>query len=180
MVKSLRRGSFAQRAARMVPISDVLTWLGVANPGTPPDGVSVKVFCPFSETHPPDRAGEKDMRMYGDGKAYCHICAQQYDSVSLAQQAWALSRMEAARAVLAHAGLDVGDDENLSLLRQVSPEARRSGAIAALGTWADHRGVDRFGAPYARCLSLADHIQQEEHVEQWLSACKTFLEQSDA
>lgn len=176
-MRRLRRGSPTQRAARLVPVSDVLTWLGIATPGTPGPGVSVKVFCPFSETHPPDRAGEKDMRIFSDGKAFCHMCATQYDSVALAAQAWGLTRAEAAQAVLARSGMDVSEDDDLaSLVARVTPEALRIGAVAALGVWADRTGVDRFGAEYARCLELADQIREPDHVEQWLTACKQHLE----
>lgn len=176
-VHRLRRGGFVQRAARLVSVSDVLGWLNIDSPGTPGVGVSLKVFCPFSETHPPDRSGEKDMRIYSDGKAFCHMCATQYDSVAMAAQAWGLTRPEAARAILSRAGLDVANNEELeSQLAKPRPEALRTGSVAALGYWADTRGVNRFSEDYARCLVLADQIMEPEHVDQWLQACKDFLE----
>lgn len=180
-VHRLRRGGFVSRAARLVSVSDVLGWLNIASPGTPPEGVSLKVFCPFSETHPPDRSGEKDMRIYADGKAYCHMCATQYDSVAMAAQAWGLSRPEAARAVLARAGLDVSGEEDWeAALAKPRPEQLRTGAVAALGVWADRAGVSRFTEHYVRCLELADQITEPEHVDQWLSACKLYLEAGNA
>lgn len=180
-VRRLRRGGFVSRAARLVPISDVLNWIGIAAPGTPPEGVSVKVFCPFSETHPPDRAGEKDMRIYSDGKGYCHLCAEGWDSVGLAARVWELSRPEAARAILAHAGLDVSGDEDWeAVLAKPRPEQLRTGAVAALGVWADAHEVSRFSEHYVRCLQLADQITEPEHVDQWLSACKSYLERNRA
>jgi hypothetical protein len=175
-MKQLRRGSIVDRAARRVPICDVLDWIGIPNPGTPPDGVSVKCFCPFQETHPLERSGEKDMRIYGDGKGFCHLCNQQWDSVRLASQIWSLTLPEAARAVLARSGLDVsGDDELVSLLSKLTPQQLRPGALAALAVWADARDVDRFGPEYARCLQLADQIIEPHHVDKWLLACKEFL-----
>lgn len=180
-VHRLRRGGFVSRAARLVSVSDVLGWLGISSPGTPGVGVSLKVFCPFSETHPPDRAGEKDMRIYSDGRGFCHMCSTQYDSVAMAAQAWGLTRPEAARAILSRAGLDVSGEEELDeALSRPRPEHLRMGAVAALGHWADFRGVSRFDASYARCLTLADQIIEPEHVGQWLTACKAFLEQQNA
>jgi hypothetical protein len=159
----------------------VLTWLNVQNPGTPGEGVSVKVMCPFSETHPPDRSGEKDMRIYSDGKAFCHMCATQYDSVGLAAQAWGLTRVEAARAVLSRAGLDVSSEEDWeSQLSAPSPEQMRTSAVAALGVWADAQQVDRFDPRYSACLEAADQIQSAEHVDMWLDACKAFLRSNNA
>jgi hypothetical protein len=180
-VHRLRRGGFVSRAARLVPAGDVLTWLGIPNPGTPGEGVSVKVFCPFSETHPPDRSGEKDMRLYSDQRAFCHMCAQGYDSVGLAAQAWGLTRPEAARAVLSRAGLDVSGVEELDeALAKPRPEALRTGAVAALAYWADTRGVSRFSAQYVQCLGLADQIIEPDHVDLWITACKKYLETFNA
>ena len=175
-MRQLRRGSIVDRAARRVPICDVLDWIGIPNPGTPPDGVSVKCFCPFQETHPLERSGEKDMRIYADGKGFCHLCNEQWDSVRLAAQIWSLTLPEAARAVLARSGLDVsGDDELVSLLSKPTPQQLRPGALAALAVWADARDIDRFGSDYARCLQLADQILEPHHVDKWLLACKEFL-----
>jgi hypothetical protein len=175
-MKQLRRGSIVDRAARRVPICDVLDWIGIPNPGTPPDGVSVKCLCPFQDTHPPDRSGEKDMRIYADGKGFCHLCAEGWDSVRLVARIWSLTLPEAARAVLARSGLDVsGDDELASLLSKPTPQQLRPGALAALAVWADAREVDRFGPDYARCLQLADQIIEPHHVDKWLLACKEFL-----
>jgi DNA primase len=70
-MRRLHRGSIVDRAARRVPICDVLDWLGIPNPGTPPEGVSIKCLCPFQDTHPQERSGEKDMRIYSDGKGFC-------------------------------------------------------------------------------------------------------------
>ena len=176
-VRRLRRGGFVTRAARLVSASEVLNWVGIPAPGTPPPGVSVKVTCPFSETHPPDRQGEKDMRIYNDGRAYCHICTEQYDSVALAAQLWSLTRFEAAKAILARSGLDMsGSEEDLqSLLVQIKPERLRGDAVHALGVWADVNGIDRFGDSYFRCLGLADQIKSEDHIQGWLTACKDYL-----
>lgn len=178
-MKRLRRGSFVERAARMVPIVVVLDHLGISNPGTPEGGVTVKVMCPFQETHPPDRSGEKDMRIYSDGKAFCHICAEQFDSVGLAARIWDLSRPLAARQLMAMQGLDVGEDDE-SLVRVVTPAQLRSSAIAALGVWADARDVDRFGPAYATVMQVADRITEPEHVQEWLEASKDFLERNSA
>lgn len=178
-MRRLRRGSFVDRAARLVPITAVLDRLGIQNPGTPEGGVSVKVHCPFQETHPPDRSGEKDMRIYSDGKAFCHLCAEGWDSVGLAARVWDLSRPLAARQLLAMQGLDVSEDDDLDeLLRQATPAQLRTGAVAAMGVWADGHGVDRFSEAYIRVLGLADQISKPEHVDQWLRASKEFLERT--
>lgn len=175
-MKRLRRGSFVARAARMVPITVVLDHLGIQNPGTPEGGVSVKVHCPFQETHPPDRSGEKDMRIYSDGKAWCHLCTEGWDSVGLAARIWDLSRPLAARQLLAMQGIDVSGDEDVeSLLREATPAQLRTSAVAALGVWADARGVDRFDPAYARCLEMADQITEPHHVDLWIAAAKDFL-----
>jgi hypothetical protein len=175
-VKQLRRGSVVDQAARRVSVCEVLDWIGIQNPGTPPEGVSVKCTCPFQETHPGDRSGEKDMRIYGDGKAFCHMCNEQWDSVRLVSQIWSLTLPEAARAVLARSGLDVsGDDHLASLLSKPTPQQLRPGALAALAVWADSQNIDRFGESYARCLQLADKITEPHHVDKWLTACKGFL-----
>jgi hypothetical protein len=176
-MRRLHRGSIVDRAARRVPICDVLDWLGIPNPGTPPEGVSIKCLCPFQDTHPQERSGEKDMRIYSDGKGFCHLCAQQWDSVRLASQIWSLTLPEAARMVLARSGLELSEDEELSsLLAKPTPQQLRPGALAALAVWADARSIDRFGSGYGRCLELADQIIEPHHVDAWLSACKKFLE----
>lgn len=173
-VRRLRRGGPVSRANRLVSISDVLGWLGIAAPEVPV--TSVKVMCPFVETHPADRQGEKDMRLYVDGHAFCHVCQEQYTTVKLISQAWDLSPIDAARAALARAGLDLTGNEDLeSLLTAPSPERLRTGAVAALGWWADQHDIDRFGSEYARCLQLADQIKEPEHVDLWLIACKAHL-----
>ncbi len=178
-MRRLRRGSFVERASRLVPIVVVLDHLGIQNPGTPEGGVSVKVHCPFQETHPPDRSGEKDMRIYGDGKAFCHLCAEGWDSVALAARVWDLSRPLAARQLLAMRGLDVSGDEDMeSLLTKPTPAQLRTSAVAALGVWSDFAGVSRFDESYRLCLSLADQIVEPRHVEQWLKASKDFLRRS--
>jgi len=178
-VRRLRRGSFVDRAARLIPIVVVLDHLRIANPGTPGDGVSIKVMCPFQETHPPDRSGEKDMRIYSDGRAFCHMCAEGWDSVGLAARVWDVTRPLAARRLMAMQGLDVGEDDS-SLVVPVTPAQLRTGAVAALGVWADRRGVDRFSESYARCLDAADQIATPDHVLKWLAAAKEFLEKADA
>lgn len=167
------------RAARMVPIVVVLDHLRIPNPGTPGEGVSIKVACPFQETHPPDRSGEKDMRIYSDGKAFCHMCAEGWDSVALAARVWDVSRPIAARRLLAMQGLDVSEDDVI-VTQAVTPAQLRTGAVAALGVWADRRGVDRFSDRYASCLTAADLIEREEQVSEWLTACKSFLGDNNA
>jgi hypothetical protein len=177
-VQQLRRGRITDRAARLVPVCVVLDMLNIPNPGTPPEGVSVKVACPFQELHPQDRSGEKDMRIYGDGKAYCHMCAEGWDSVALAAKLWEVTRVQAARQLLAAQGLEVTAEDEV--VATVTPAQLRSASVAALGIWADANGVDRFSERYVRCLGLADQIQTAEHVDAWLSACKTFLGEHNA
>lgn len=176
-MRRLRRGGFLARASRLVPVSDVLTWAGIPNSGIPPVGAPQKILCPFQETHPQERQTEKDMRIYADNKVFCHLCNTQYDSVGLAAAVWSLSRFEAAKAILARAGLDVTDDaSNLeSLIKKDTPEKLRSDAVFALGRWADAREVDRFSSSYRRCVSLAEQISAPHHVQKWLSACKEYL-----
>jgi hypothetical protein len=176
-VKRLRRGSFVSRAVRLVPIVVVLDYIGIQNPGTPEGGISVKVHCPFQETHPPDRSGEKDMRLYSDGKAFCHLCAEGWDSVQLAARLWELTLPEAARRLLAMRGLDVSEEDE-AFVQAVTPEQLRASAVAALGVWADANDVSRFTENYVRCLRLADQIQKSEHVDAWLRASKDFLTRS--
>lgn len=174
-MKRLRRGTMVQRASRLVPVVVVLDKLGIANSGTPPEGVSLKVECPFQEGHPPDRSGEKDMRIYSDGKAFCHMCAEGWDSVHLAARVWELSLMQAARHLLALQGIEVSDDDRESLAVKATPAQLRASAVAALAVWADANDINRFSAAYAKCLQAADDIVSEEHVDAWLTACQNFL-----
>lgn len=175
-MKRLHHGGVVQRAIRLIPVGVVLDQLGISYPGTPPAGSSYKVYCPFGDYHP-DRGAEKEMRLYSDGKAYCHICQRQYDSVALASQAWGMAYPEAAKALLVAGGFSAApeDSEEERILKETSPEELRTGAVAALGVFADARDIDRFGDRYARCMEAADAITRPEHVEKWLARCKEFL-----
>jgi len=175
-MKRLHHGGVVDRAVRLIPVGDVLTKLGVQFPGTPPAGSSYKVYCPFGELHP-DRGAEKEMRLYADGRAFCHICRRQYDSVSLFAQFAGVSPVIAARQLLVDAGYSSrDDDQGIRIVEEIPPEKLRVGALAALAVWADARGIDRLtDERYLRCVEVADVITKEEHVQQWLDACKRRL-----
>lgn len=175
-MRRLHRGGVVERAVRLVPVGAVLTQLGIIFPGTPPAGSSYKIYCPFGDYHP-DRGAEKEMRIYSDGRAYCHLCRRQYDSVALAAQAWGMTYPEAAQKLLVDAGFSAApsDSEEERALKETTPEQLQTGALAALAVFADARGIDRFDEPYRRCLRAADAITKPEHVEQWLAACKKLL-----
>lgn len=174
-MKRLHRGGVVARAVRLVSVVDVLAQLGVDAPGLPPSGSSYKIYCPFGDNHS-DRGAEKEMRVYSDGRAYCHKCQRQYDSVSLAAQAWGVAPGIAARQLLVTAGFSAAsEDAEFEHREEVSPEQLRTGAVAALAAFADLRGVDRFSEVYRRCLHAADKIMSPEHVDQWLAASKRLL-----
>lgn len=134
----------------------------------PPSGVSRKIECPFSFLHPEGK-DPREMRLYSDGKAYCHVCLKQYDSVAMAAQGWGCSNLEAA-----HRLLD-GQDVNTETVVKRSMYATRASAVSALAEWADTHGVDRFSGTYRRCLTVADAISSEDQVRDWLNACKRVL-----
>jgi hypothetical protein len=171
-MRRLHRPGVIGQANERVPITSVLASLGVLVAEPPPSGVSIKIECPFSFLHPPGK-DRREMRLYSDGKAYCHICVTQYDSVSMAAQAWGCSQLVAAQRLLA--GQEVATERRVSK----SMYASRAAAVAALGEWADANGVDRFSATYARCLTVADAISTEEQVGSWLRACKRVLTRSN-
>jgi hypothetical protein len=167
-VRRLHRPGDIGRAVASVPIIDVLASLGVIVEAAPLPGTTQKIWCPFSDLHP-DGGRQREMRLYSDGKAHCHICVKQYDSVSMAAQAWGVSQRIAAQRLL--------EGQEVITERQAvrSLYVVRAGAVAALGVWADRVGIDRFGLEYRRCLALADHIQEPGHVKLWLAASKQFL-----
>lgn len=174
-MRRLHRGGLVDRAVRLVPVGDVLMKLGIQFPGTPPAGSSFKIYCPFGDYHP-DRGKEKEMRIYSDGRVYCHICRRQYDSVSLFASVAQVSPMIAARQLLVDAGYSSSeDDPGIRIVEETPPEKLQSGALAALGVWADAREIDRLSERYLRCVQTADQILDPEHVQAWLSACKQHL-----
>lgn len=167
-MRRLRRGGLIQQANKAVPITEVLRSMGADAPGIPPDGSSVKVYCPYGHFHP-DGGAEKEARLYSDGKLYCYVCNEQHDSVSLAAKEWGCRPLVAARLLLA--GRVVAEE----VIYADRSFELRAGAVAALGVWADACGVDRFSESYAQCLQVADRICEPGHVDQWLQVCKTML-----
>lgn len=168
-MRRLRYGGVIQQAIKAVPITEILRSMGVDAPGLPPFGSSVKIYCPNGIYHP-DGGAEKEVRLYPDGKMYCHICVEQHDSVSLAAQAWGCRPLVAARQLLE--GREVAEASVVVADRSYE---LRAGAVAALGVWADARGVDRFSEAYRRCTVAADGICEPEDVDRWLAACKVAL-----
>ena len=163
------------RAVRLIPVGDVLTKLGVQFPGTPPAGSSYKAYCPFGDLHP-DRGAEKEMRLYADGRAFCHVCRRQYDSVSMFAQKMDVSPIIAARQLLVDAGYSSHEeDQGLRVVEDTPPEKLQMGALAALAIWADAHGVDRFSEDYLRVVDTASFIIEEEHVRRWVAAAKRRL-----
>lgn len=174
-MKRLHHGTVVDRAVRLIPVGDVLLKLGVQFPGTPPAGSSYKVYCPFGELHP-DRGAEKEMRLYADGRAFCHICRRQYDSVSLFAQAVGVSPVIAARQLLVDAGYSSkDDDQGIRVVEDIPPEKLQARALAALAVWADAHEIDRFSDAYLRVSDTADHITEQDHVRRWLDAAKRRL-----
>lgn len=167
-MRRLHRPGVIAQAVKLTSILSVLASLGVAVDTLPAYGTSRKIECPFSYLHPEGK-DRREMRLYADGKAYCHVCLCQYDSVSMAAQAWDCGQLVAAQRLLA--GQEVVPAQEYAR----SMYAVRAAAVAALAVWADANEVDRLSETYHKCLKLADVISAPEHVGPWLAACKRAL-----
>ena len=167
-MKRLHRVNSISRACAQTPMHVVLAMAGVEVAGPPPPGTSLKIWCVNSHLHP-DGGREREMRLYSDNKAYCHICRKQYDPVSLAAQVWDCSQKVAALRLL----VGSTDSDEQSAPQYVFQ--LRAGAVAALGVWADAHEIDRLGPEYQSCLNVASRITDSSHVIKWLEVCKKVL-----
>jgi hypothetical protein len=167
-MRRLHRPGVIGQANERVPLIAVLASLGILVEMSPLPGTNIRIDCPFSYLHPEGK-DRREMRLYSDGKAYCHVCVTQYDSVSMAAQAWDCSQLTAAQRLLAGQAVESSHQGNRSLY------ATRACAVAALAEWADAHEVDRFSEMYGRCLTAADAISIPEQVAPWLAACKRAL-----
>ena len=167
-MRRLHKPGVIGQANERVSIISVLASLGVLVEAPPHPGTNIRIDCPFAYLHPEGK-DRREMRLYSDGKAYCHICLVQYDSVSMAAQAWDCGQLVAAQRLLSGQAVETSHQVQRSLY------VTRASAVAALAEWADAHEMDRFSERYRRCLTAADAITAPEQVGTWLAACKRAL-----
>ena len=172
-MKRLRFRSVVDDAVERVSVVSVLRRLGVDIESLPSPGANIRVLCPFEDVnHSSDLRDRRQMRVYSDNRAYCHACQMQYTSVSLMAVTWGCSYSAAARRLLDGVAAPAPTIVEVSSRMPVV----RANMAAALGVWADGRGVDRTGAAYGECLARLDAAATEQGAWEWLCASKRYLE----
>jgi hypothetical protein len=178
-----RQPSLITFANEQVPIATVCRLIGVDLPG---DGVvyRLKLHCPFGDIYHTDGGMQAAMRIYPDSNnLFCFAGCGFFSPVTLAAQAWDLTRRAAARELLERLGivraasvsvwaeLDRVDPPDRTLLAQ----ALRTFCRRAIPGWEQHQFDAGPAQLLNRCLALLDHVRTDEDAQRWLEVCKAAM-----
>ena len=171
-------------ANRRIPFATAARWAGIDVPaGVPEHGL--KVYCPFGEYSHDDGGASPALRVYPD-HAYCFAEQEWFTPVKLCALTWGCTPEEAARQMLAQAGVaDPDYREHWKRLVDRSQPPDVDGLAAALRIWC--RGNDprwpvrQYDEPVAgklaQCLGLLSWVRTEADCRIWLAGSKKAMSQ---
>jgi CHC2 zinc finger len=160
-----------ERACRMA---------GVSVPDMGPDIRSLKLHCPFEDTH---EDSEPAFRVYpGTNSAYCFGCQRGWSPVRLCAEVWEVTREEAAARMAQQAGItQPGWRDRFHTLATAAPEVGLHELGEALktfcaglvpGEWDRLQFHPAVADGLAYCLGLLPLVQTEAEGKTWLRGCK--------
>lgn len=162
----------------------VLTQLGVEI-SHPPEGTSLKVFCPFSFLHE-DGGAAPALRVYSTNTAFCFAEDLFFTPSSLAAVARDVTRREAAEQLLEEAGIPSSSDYRErfeQVVRQAEAPLPDIGSLqqalrASVALHPQYRArqydPDVLQA-WDAYLQLAARVGDEAKARSWLSTCRSHL-----
>lgn len=173
-----------QKANRLVPIIDVLGWVGVFVPEF--STKSRKARCPYADMYHLDADANKSMRVYSDtNTANCFSGCGTLNPVSIFAKMNDLSFNSAAQQLLDKIGYKPKTsaerwNEAVNFTAPLNREAYRDSLMeycfcAAPQKWDILQYSDSVSGPMGKFLEVLNRAESENDAKMWLEAAKTSM-----